>query len=144
MTLDIISPLAPTKLLDWYPGVDIRKRMGSAYPVVLYDHAASLLRVLSAVEVAKDKDDIERGPEYHISISKFGHDGRPGMCSADEAKWVLEQFGLEGAEEDNHVPGGVVRNFWRPVADRFVGLDCACKETENVEIVGDFVRRPIP
>ena len=23
--------------------------------------------------------------------------------------------------EDNHVPGGFVRNFWRPVADRFSG-----------------------
>ena len=33
--------------------------------------------------------------------------------------------------------------FWRPVADPLVGLECACKDTENVEVIGDFVRRPL-
>ena len=47
--------------------------------------------------------------------------------------------------EDNHVPGGFVRNFWRPVADRFSGYECACVATEPaiVEDKGDFVWRGI-
>lgn len=140
----IIRPLSP-KFPGWNDGVDVSMRLRSPFTVIWYEHSKERLRVFSAVEVARDKDGIDRGPEYHISISKFDPlTGRPGMCSADEAKWVLEQFGCDGAEEDNHVPGGVVRNFWRPVADSLVGLECACKDTENVEIVGDFVRRPLP
>lgn len=99
------------------------------------------LKVISAVEVAKDKDGIDRGPEYHISISKFTGD-RVLRCSAAEAAFVLNQFGLEGAEEDNHVPNGLVRNFWRPVADNLVGLECACKEEETPVIEGDYIWRP--
>jgi len=141
--IDIVPPLSP-KFDGWCAGVDVSAQMKSPYTVLLFDHLPHRLRVLSAVEVASDKDGIDRGPEYHISISKFDRFGHPGMCSAEEAAWVLMQFGCEGAEEDNHVPGGFVRNFWRPVADPLVGMECECKDTENVEVVGDFVRRPLP
>lgn len=101
-------------------------------------HTQMKIMVISAVEVAKDADGIDRGPEYHISISK---DGR--RITTQEAKEVLRQFDLHGAEEDNHVPHGIVRNFWRPVADRFVGLECACKDNEPAikEDKGDYVWR---
>jgi hypothetical protein len=80
----------------------------------------------------------------HISISKQLPNGTGGRCDSNEAKCVLVQFGLDGAEEDNHVPHGIVRNFWRPLADRLVGLECPCKENEPEirEDKGDIVWRP--
>lgn len=102
------------------------------------------LFVISAVEVASDGK-IAKGPEYHISISKPVRPGVMKRCDSNEARWVLDQFGLDGAEEDNHVPGGKVRNFWRPVANSLVGLECECKEDEPaiIEDKGDFVWRSI-
>ena len=71
---------------------------------------------------------------------------QPTLARIDtnEAKWVLAEFGLDGAEEDNHVPHGIVRNFWRPVASGLVGKECRCKAEEVVirENKGDFVWRP--
>ena len=109
------------------------------YAAESWYHPATGLCVISAVEVAKDADGIDRGPEYHISISKHGQE----RCSSFEAAAVLDEFACHGAEEDNHVPHGIVRNFWRPVADRFVGLECACKDSEPaiVEDKGDYVWR---
>lgn len=109
-----------------------------------YHHAERRLTVISAVEVADDGK-IDKGPEYHLSISRSTPQG-PARCSSDAARWVLRQFGLDGAEEDNHVPYGMVRNFWRPVADPLVGLECECKAEEPaiVEDKGDFVWRPAP
>lgn len=110
------------------------------YEALRFVHPDTGLCVISAVEVAKDADGIDRGPEYHISISVEGKARCPGWMAVE----VLRQFGLEGAEEDNHVPNGIVRNFWRPVADRFVGLECACKSEEPAIVCdrGDFVWRP--
>lgn len=109
------------------------------YEAERWFHPASNLCVISAVEVAMDKDGIDRGPEYHVSISKGGR----RRCSSQEARQVLKQFAIEGAEEDNHVPYGIVRNFWLPVAEGFIGMECACKESEPaiVEDKGDYVWR---
>ena len=104
-------------------------------------HPATCLAVISAVEFIDDgKVD---GPEYHLSISKQHRTLGTRRCSSTEARWVLVQFGADGALEDNHVPGGMVRNFWRSVADPLVGRECLCIETENVirEDKGDFVWR---
>lgn len=139
MIESVIKPLQPrADALGWE---SVAGRLPSlspmGYPFLMFRHLLGF-GVISAVEVAKDDDGIERGPEYHISISKNG-----GRCTAEEAQLVLKDFGLEGAEEDNHVPSGFVRNFWRPVADPMVGLECACKESEPkmVEDKGDFVWR---
>lgn len=107
-------------------------------------HTETGIAVISAVEVADDGK-IDKGPEYHVSIS-LQKQYPPRRCSSTQARWALKQFGLDGAEEDNHVPNGVVRNFWRPVADRLVGLECECKAEEPaiVEDKGDFVWRPAP
>lgn len=102
------------------------------------------LLVISAVEAVSDGK-IDKGPEYHISISKLVRLGVIKRCDSNEARWVLDQFGLDGAEEDNHVPGGKVRNFWRPVAAGLVGIECECKAEEPaiVEDGGDFIWRPL-
>jgi len=90
--------------------------------------------------VAVEVPDKKIGFEYHISITKMGMK----RCDSNEAKWVLRQFGLDGWEEDNHVPYGVARHFWRPVAENLVGLECKCKadEPEIVEDKGDYIWRP--
>jgi hypothetical protein len=96
---------------------------------------------MSAVEFIDDGK--VAGPEYHLSISRQHPTLGTRRCSSVEARWVLKQFRLEEATEDNHVPGGLVRNFWRPVADPMVGRECPCVEVENAirEDKGDYVWR---
>lgn len=112
------------------------------FPSRTYEHRKSGLVVISSVETMSDED---KGPEFHISIS-LQRNGRGCRCDSNTAKWVLDQFGLDGAEEDNHVPGGIVRNFWRTVAAPLIGMECECKEAEPaiVEDKGDFVWRAAP
>ena len=136
----IIRPLWPL-YPGWYGPIVIPGSVTMGYAGFAWQNLQHGLLVISAVEVAKDKDGIDRGPEYHLSITARGLIG-VGRCSASQAAWVLHQFGLDGAEEDNHVPGGVARNFWRPVADALVGLECACKEAEQAVVEGDYVWRP--
>lgn len=121
--------------------IPLNKRYSLGYPSRAFRFAG--ICVISAVEVATEPG-MDKGFEYHISISKQFLDGRKGRCDSTEAKWVLDQFGLDGAEEDNHVPHGFVRNFWRPVANSLVGIECPCKESEPEirEDKGDFVWRP--
>lgn len=113
-------------------------------PIRAFFHDELSLAVLSAVEFIDDgKVD---GPEYHLSISRQHRTLGTRRCSSNEARWVLKQFGIEEATEDNHVPHGLVRNFWRPVADFMVGRECLCVEGEPaiVEDKGDFVWRAAP
>lgn len=118
-------------------------RYGGA-PIRAFFHEESSLCVLSGVEFIDDgKVD---GPEYHLSISRQHRTLGTRRCTSNEVRWVLKQFGIEEAIEDNHVPGGKVRNFWRPVADPMVGRECLCVEDEPaiVEDKGDFVWRAAP
>ena len=145
MVESIIKPLRPTVTAGWEQWPDPPSFVSLGYPCERWYHRGQELQVMSAVEVSKDKDSIDRGPEYHISVSKAVYLApKPKRCSSSEARWTLSQFGLEGAEEDNHVPGGIVRNFWRAVAEPMIGLECACKADEPaiVEDKGDFVWRP--
>ena len=122
--------------------VPVSQCFSMGYPLRAFIHERTNLAVMSAVEVASDED---KGPEYHLSISKQLLGG-PQRCDSNEARWVLDQFELDGAEEDNHVPSGKVRNFWRPLATGLIGKDCACKADEPaiVEDRGDFVWRGFP
>ena len=142
-TRSIIAVLRP-KGSEWeeIPGAN---QFTLGFPCRSFWHKRSNLFVMSAVETVTG-DGPEKGPEYHISISKPGGPGVSGRCDSNDAGWVLDQFGMDGAEEDNHVPNGKVRNFWRPVASRFVGLECECKAEEPaiVEDKGDFIWRPAP
>lgn len=146
----IIQPLRPLKQgrTQWFQDGAIHPALLRAgYPIERWMHYGYDITVLSAVEVATDKDGSSNGPEYHLSVSKATWpNGRytPARVDTSQAKWVLAEFGLDGAEEDNHVPHGVVRNFWRPVADGLVGKECRCKAEEVVikENKGDFIWRP--
>lgn len=114
---------------------------GMTGPRRAFIHDATLLFVISAVEFIDDgKAD---GPEYHVSVSRQHPTLGTRRCSSVEARWVLVQLRLDGALEDNHVPGGLARNFWRPVADSMVGRECLCVADENAisEDKGDFVWR---
>lgn len=109
------------------------------YPIEAWRHGSGLF-ALTAVEVAEEPGKPSLGPEYHLSISKDGE-----RCTSADALWVLGQFGLTDAKEDNHVPSGRVRNFWRPVADKLSGYECPCVDEEpNVrEDKGDYVWRGV-
>lgn len=139
----VIQPLTPAGP-GWteIPATAAPTLLRDGYPFRIFVHKTHL-QVISAVEVANDQIP-PKGPEYHISISRLDETLRPYRCTSAEATWVLRQFNLDGAEEDNHVPDGVVRNFWRPVAEPLVGLECVCKAEEPaiVEDKGDFVWRP--
>jgi hypothetical protein len=111
------------------------------YPVEAWEHAASGMFVLSAVEVpTPEPGEVSVGPEYHLSMSYGGH-----RCSSGDAVWALREFDLAEAKEDNHVPSGRVRNFWRPVADPLAGYECPCVDAEPAmrEDKGDFVWRGV-
>lgn len=97
--------------------------------------------VISALEVAEGGAFDEHMPHYHLSISK----GPNRRCSSEDARYILAQFGLQDALEDNHVPGGFVRNFWMPVAEDQRGIECKCNDTEPAikEDKGDFVWRGV-
>lgn len=142
MTAPMRAPSVVTPLRPRRPGwkrVQISGVATLGYPGEAWVCPTRFISVISAVEVAKDKDGVDRGPEYHLSIS-HPH----GRVSSALAKHVLAEFGMEGAEEDNHVPHGIVRNFWRPVAEHLVGIECACKEEEmpQREDKGDYIWRP--
>lgn len=142
----VIKPLESKDRAGWGTVGDVRETLRSPFPTVSWYHREYNLAVLSAVEVVNDPaEPVKKGPEYHISISKPLPDGTAvGRCSLAEAMWVLERFGLDGWEEDNHTPNGQVRNFWRPVAEPLVGIECECKERETVVVEGDYVSRPLP
>ena len=119
------------------------------YPIERWIEEKNDISVLSAVEVVAEKDNKEkyREPEYHLSMAKMlflPYLPRVGRLDTNAAKWVLCEFGLEYATEDNHVPHGMVRNFWRPVAGHLVGRPCPCifTEVEIRENKGDYVWRP--
>ncbi len=113
------------------------------YAAEAWIHPEYRLYAISAVEVAKDADGIDRGPEYHLSVSAQSTIGHTMRCTSADALWVLNEFDLVDAEEDNHVLNGLVRNFWRPVADHLVGLECGCKDDEPsmLEDKGDYIWR---
>lgn len=105
----------------------------------IWAHDSAGLGVISAVEVASEAPGLPAlGPAYHLSVSAFGK-----RCTGAEALWMLSEFGLLDAKEDNHVPSGKVRHFWRYVADNLSGYECRCIETEPAirEDKGDFIWR---
>lgn len=136
-TLAVISAVSPKEPINkayWkYQGkAPVWVTLG--FPGSCWYHKDRKLSVISAVEVADDSP----GPCYHLSISKNGK-----RCLRSEAEMVIRQFDMLGAEEDNHVPNGAVRNFFKPVAEHLIGIECPCKATEPkmVEDKGEFVWR---
>ena len=135
----VISPKKPTGN-GWMDRGPTPAEINLGYEGRAWEYPPQNIIAISAVEVANDPNDIDKGPEYHLSISKSG-----GRCDRNEARFVLKCFGMTDAEEDNHVPGGFVRNYWLPVAEKMIGHECECKATEPAmtEDKGDFVWRGI-
>lgn len=141
--IDIIKPKRPAGP-GWRKGEPPPAWATLGFTGETWIHLENRLQVISAVEVANDGDGIDKGPEFHVSISTW-RGGTTARCSSADALWVLGQFDLLDAEEDNHVPNGMVRNFWRPVADKLVGIECACKDAEPAmrEDKGDYIWRGV-
>lgn len=83
--------------------------------------------VISALELAELPDRSGAGPQWHVSVSRFGKRPKP-----IEVERALRAFGMLGTEEDNHHPGGA-RHFWLPV-DPEHRVDCECKTDEDVVV----------
>lgn len=143
----VVRPLKPRNLSSWYRGEVSGRVRGEAAAVERWIHKQELFSVLSAVEVVAEGPGKEPRPEYHVSIARLRlhHLGKPEVLRVDSATAleVLRMFECEGFLEDNHVPGGLVRNFWRPVAGNYVGQVCQCQETEPTmrEDKGDYIWR---
>jgi hypothetical protein len=140
--MSLIRPKHPIALgwsrdYTWTPPPQL---VALGFPVVAWRHDSSGLFCLSAVEVAQEPGKPDLGAEYHLSISLNGQ-----RCDSADAVFALAAFGLLDATEDNHVPSGRVRNFWRPVADRLSGFECPCTGHEPTirEDKGDYVWRGV-
>jgi hypothetical protein len=144
--MNIIDPKRPTgngwMQYPLHPAFAARVAKMGGFPTETWAHEGAGLFVITSVEVANEPGEPELGPEYHISVSALGMNRR---CSPEQASWVLAAFGLPDAREDNHVPSGKVRNFWRPVADRLSGYECPCVGDEPAirEDKGSFVWRGV-
>ena len=143
----VIRPLRPKNInpTEWYS----QPFHNDAY---CWDHKSGF-RMISALEVVEDAKNPEvNGPHYHVSMSMFvwpsgaSQPSGPHRINSQDAAWRLRHHfpDYAGWEEDNHVPDGKVRNFWRPVDESKVGQECFCKQHEPAirEDKGDFVWRP--
>lgn len=70
------------------------------------------------------------GPTWHISVSRYGK--RPTPKDVGRA---LRDFGMVGADEDNHHPG-VARHYFMPIDPAYRSA-CECKTTEDVIVEKD-------
>src|SRR5260370_41876023 len=111
----IVHPLAPKGggWAEW--DCDTSRWPSQPYAIKRYYNRGQEMQVLSAIEMILPEGSRDGRPEYHLSVSglAFGAD-RPYRVSDSRARWVLKAFDLEGWFEDNHVPGGLVRNYYGP------------------------------
>ena len=145
MSISIIKPKTPTGD-GWQDGGPTPAGVTLGYEGRYWFYPERSITVISALEVARDPGDIvDKGPEYHVSVSRWIHGTGIVRADRNDARFVLKAFDMEDATEDNHVPGGRVRNYWRPVADKYVGHECPCVDDEPamVEDKGDFVWRGV-
>lgn len=79
--------------------------------------------------------EIDGKPQYHVSFSHQGQRINHGWMEP-----LLKQWNIESFEEDNHVPNGKVRNFWKSFDPE--QKQCRCKDIEEPhEEVGGYVWR---
>lgn len=129
ITLEVMQPRRPRKgshwLRIWHGRVEPPPGM-AALAAPLPDAemwTRSGVRVLSALEQAELPDGAGIGPQWHISISRY-----PARADKRDVSRVLRDFGMIGAEQDNHEPGAA-KHFWLPV-DAEHRVDCECKQSE--------------
>lgn len=143
----IVSPLRPRGRGWTQIAVDTSLWPRQPYVIEGWRNRVHEVQVFSAVESVRPEGETEPRLEYHISITGYNDEKSKGYrCSASRARWVLREFGLDGHFEDNHVPHGIVRNFWRPVAEPLVGQVCPCVDEEPAmrEMKGDYIWRGAP
>ncbi len=142
----IVKPLRPSGAgwVQWPwiapPGYeDLRP-----YAIERWYNRGHEVQVMSSIENVQPEANVEARHEYHLSVSgvKFGAN-RIYRVSDSRARWAMREFRFDEFFEDNHVPGGLVRNYWRPVADPLVGQVCVCVEREPTmrEMQGDYIWR---
>lgn len=128
----------PADWQNWNPG-------GFApYVIERWYNRGQELQVISAIERVNPEDVGGARLEYHLSVTGLKYRGPgPYRVSESRARFALKCFGFDGSTQDNHVPGGLARNYWRPVEDRLQGQECPCVETEPAmrEMKGDYVWR---
>ena len=111
------------------------------FPHLLFDSVAGV-RVMSSVDFIGGEDTPSGQPrhEFHVSISECG-----GRASRECVTQVLVDFGMVGANEDNHTgSNGVARHFWLPVVDG-QQVECPCQKEEPVhDEGGDYRWREAP
>lgn len=98
-------------------------------------HAISVWRcgpiaVISELANMEAPDGDGLTPQWLVSVTADGK--RPAQWQVDK---VLEDFGMAGAEEDNHFPGKA-RGFFL-VVDPTRRVDCQCKTDETVVVEPD-------
>lgn len=138
--MNILKPKRP-KGADWKFLRPFSESENFGYGGEVWFYPPQRLHVISCVEVANDLGDLDLGPQYHVSVSRVPNQ----RCTRNEARFVQKAFDMLDADEDNHVPGGFARNFWMPVADKYKGHVCPCKDTETAfkENKGDYIWRGI-
>lgn len=135
--ISVIQPLEPNGI-GWYEFTPPKQMEATGYLVRAFK--IGQIAIYSAVEVVEYVDRSGFGPHYHVSMSKVIPGSRIERVSLDQAMMLINRFG-KGFLEDNHVPNGKVRNFWRPVAERLIGEECPCVEEELAIQEGDFTWR---
>ena len=124
-----MKPKKPKNQKEWFVQ---KSTLIDGFSNMSYFHKEKKLQVISSFGRA---DGILEGvmhDQFHVSISKKGE-----RCSIAEANWVLGQFDMLNAIEDNHVPFGKVRNFWKPIEQEFVGIKCTCEGKSPRIVEGD-------
>lgn len=153
--MNIIRPMEPIApggrpMPGWRKNI-IQRFPGNPYPQHVWDHEYGV-RAITAMEVVEEAGHPESsGPHYHVSLTRWVLTGPvvkgPLRIDSADAAYVLREFfgGLDGWEEDNHLPDGKARHFWRPVDETKVGMECFCKKHEPriTEDGGDYVWRPL-
>ncbi len=135
--ISAVQPKKPSgsrwKKLD-YKGI-------TGFPTCMYFHKPSKICVISAVEVASDGPGLEPICSYHISMTRNGK----RRTKPEETRFALRAFDMQYSNEDNHVPGGIARNFWRPVNDNMADHVCPCQDSEPAikEDKGSFIWRGV-
>lgn len=128
-------------------GSTARLRGALPYAIERWYNRSHQVQVVSSIENVQPEGGAEPRHEYHLSVSGLKNGAvRIYRVSDSRARWALRVFRFEGWFEDNHVPGGLVRNHWRPIADPLVGQVCVCVDTEPAirEMKGDYVWRGAP
>lgn len=109
-------------------------------PMVCWSHPLSMTSVMSSTHWVTDDGDPHW--EWHVSVSGHRRTGYapPSRMGLNKA---LVDFGMLGADEDNHLPG-VARHFWLNVGQT-TQAPCDCKATEKPHDEGDgFIWREAP